>query len=169
FLLSPGRLFSFFPRMLESLPFRCIFIRCWRRLTIIRKRPSAQGDCMRNSLRLSLLLSVGVWLVGLSAPAVTQAHEDEPPAAAVPLDPRTSPENLNGADTAWMMVSSALVLMMTAPGLALFYCGLVRKKNVLGVMMQCVFLMGILSIVWALWGYSLAFGEDVLGGLVGNV
>src|SRR5262249_39257894 len=72
--------------------------------------------------------------------------------------------------TAWMLVASALVLMMTAPGLALFYCGLVRKKNVLGVMMQCIFLMGILSLVWALWGYSLAFAPDAegLGGLVGG-
>ncbi len=59
---------------------------------------------------------------------------------------------------AWMLTSSALVLMMTAPGLALFYGGLVRKKNVLSVLAQCVFLMGIMSVVWALWGYSLAFG-----------
>ena len=71
----------------------------------------------------------------------------------------TTQSELNGADTAWMLVSSALVLMMTAPGLALFYGGLVRKKNILGVMMQCFFLMGIMSIVWALWGYSLAFGD----------
>jgi Amt family ammonium transporter len=67
-----------------------------------------------------------------------------------------------------MLVSSALVLMMTAPGLAMFYCGLVRKKNVLGVMMQCFFLMGILSIVWALWGYSLAFGTDGFGSFLGG-
>src|SRR5688572_17885054 len=66
----------------------------------------------------------------------------------------------NGADIAWMLTSSALVLMMTGPGLAMFYCGLVRKKNVLGVMMQCVFLMGLLTVIWALWGYSLAFGGD---------
>lgn len=64
----------------------------------------------------------------------------------------------NGADVAWMLVSAALVLMMTAPGLAMFYGGLVRKKNVLGVMMQCIFLMGLMSVVWALWGFSLAFG-----------
>jgi len=83
-------------------------------------------------------------------------------------DPRVVPEGFDRANTAWMLTSSALVLMMTAPGLALFYCGLVRKKNVLGVMMQCVFLMGLLSVVWALWGYSLAFGSDVLGGLVGG-
>ena len=65
----------------------------------------------------------------------------------------------NAADIAWMLTSSALVLMMTAPGLAMFYGGLVRKKNILGVFMQCVFLMGLMSVVWALWGFSLAFGD----------
>ena len=59
---------------------------------------------------------------------------------------------------AWMLTSSALVLFMTAPGLAMFYSGLVRKKNVLGVMMQCVFLMGLMTVIWGLYGYSLAFG-----------
>jgi ammonium transporter, Amt family len=68
----------------------------------------------------------------------------------------------NTGDNAWMLVSSALVLMMTAPGLALFYSGLVRKKNVLGVMMQCVFLMCLMTVVWALWGYTLSFGGDGL-------
>ena len=60
--------------------------------------------------------------------------------------------------TAWMLTSSALVLFMTAPGLAMFYGGLVRKKNVLSVMMQCVFLMGLMTVIWAIYGYSLAFG-----------
>src|SRR5207344_2222951 len=59
---------------------------------------------------------------------------------------------------AWMLTSSALVLMMTGPGLAMFYSGLVRKKNVLSVMMQCVFLMGLMTVIWALYGYSLSFG-----------
>ena len=70
-----------------------------------------------------------------------------------------------------MLTSSALVLMMTAPGLALFYGGLVRKKNILSVMMQCMFLGGMLSVVWALWGYSLAFDKDMagLGGFVGGL
>ncbi len=62
------------------------------------------------------------------------------------------------ANNAWMMTSSALVLFMTAPGLAMFYGGLVRKKNVLGVLMQCLFLMGIMTVLWGLIGYSLAFG-----------
>lgn len=66
----------------------------------------------------------------------------------------------NTGDHAWMLASSALVLMMTAPGLAMFYSGLVRKKNVLGVMMQCIFLMGLMTVIWAFYGYSLAFGGD---------
>ena len=57
-----------------------------------------------------------------------------------------------------MLTSSALVLMMTGPGLALFYCGLVRKKNVLSVMMQCVFLMCLMTVIWGLYGFSLSFG-----------
>jgi Amt family ammonium transporter len=61
-------------------------------------------------------------------------------------------------NNAWMMTASALVLFMTAPGLAMFYGGLVRKKNVLGVLMQCVFLMGLMTVLWGLIGYSLAFG-----------
>jgi Amt family ammonium transporter len=60
---------------------------------------------------------------------------------------------------AWMLTSCALVLFMTAPGLAMFYGGLVRKKNVLSVMMQCLFLMAMMTVLWALYGYSLAFGE----------
>jgi Amt family ammonium transporter len=62
------------------------------------------------------------------------------------------------ANNAWMLTSSALVLFMTAPGLAMFYGGLVRKKNVLSVMMQCVFLMGLMTVIWAIYGYSLSFG-----------
>lgn len=73
------------------------------------------------------------------------------------------------ADTAWVLVCSALVLMMTAPGLALFYGGLVRKKNVLSVLMQCASLVGLMSVVWVVCGYSLAFGSSVLGGFVGGM
>ncbi|MFZ5830023.1 MAG: ammonium transporter [Planctomycetota bacterium] len=65
---------------------------------------------------------------------------------------------LDTGDNAWMLTSSALVLFMTAPGLALFYCGLVRKKNVLSVIMQCIFLMCMMTVLWGLYGYSLAFG-----------
>ena len=72
----------------------------------------------------------------------------------------TALPNCSAADNAWILVSSALVLMMTAPGLALFYCGLVRKKNVLSVMMQCVFMMCLMTVIWALYGYSLVFGGN---------
>src|SRR5262245_7137101 len=72
----------------------------------------------------------------------------------------TAGEAASYANNAWVLTSSALVLFMTAPGLAMFYSGLVRKKNVLSVMMQCLFLMGLLTVVWGLWGYSLSFGGD---------
>ncbi len=69
-----------------------------------------------------------------------------------------TPPPMDSGNIAWMLTSSALVLMMTAPGLALFYGGLVRKKNILSVFMQCLFLMGLMSVIWAVYGYSLAFG-----------
>ena len=71
---------------------------------------------------------------------------------------------------AWMLVSAALVLMMSGPGLALFYGGLVRKKNILGTMMQTFAMMGVITVLWALLTYSLAFGtgNEFIGGL-GNV
>ena len=64
---------------------------------------------------------------------------------------------LSSGDTAWMLTSTALVLFMTIPGLALFYSGLVRSKNVLSVMMQCFAITGLVTVLWALYGYSLAF------------
>ncbi|NND96178.1 MAG: ammonium transporter [Pirellulaceae bacterium] len=70
------------------------------------------------------------------------------------------------AHNAWMLVCCALVLFMTAPGLALFYGGLVRRKNVLSIMMQCMFLMGLMTVIWAIYGYSLAFGGS--GRWIGN-
>src|ERR1700740_2008953 len=70
------------------------------------------------------------------------------------------------ADNAWMLVCAALVLMMTGPGLALFYGGLVRRKNTLAIMMQCFALMALITVMWALVGYSLCFGGSgpVIGG-----
>ncbi|HVU87436.1 MAG TPA: ammonium transporter [Pirellulales bacterium] len=98
----------------------------------------------------------------VAQPAITPEAAAEVP-AVINETPESShieppPQPIDKGDHAWMLVSSALVLMMTAPGLALFYCGLVRKKNVLSVMMQCVFLMALMTVIWALWGYSLAFG-----------
>jgi ammonium transporter, Amt family len=70
----------------------------------------------------------------------------------------TAPVVLNNANTAWMLTASALVLFMTLPGLALFYAGLVRVKNVLSVLMQCFAIAAIASLLWVIVGYSLAFG-----------
>jgi Amt family ammonium transporter len=78
----------------------------------------------------------------------------------------TEKGKLDTGDTAWMLVSTALVLMMTGPGLALFYGGLVRRKNVLATMMQSFILMAMVSMIWAVIGYSLAFdtGTSFIGG-----
>lgn len=70
---------------------------------------------------------------------------------------------VSGADTAWVLVSAALVLAMTVPGLALFYGGLVRSKNVLGTIMHSFVILCVISLFWVLLGYSLAFGPDVKG------
>ncbi len=75
---------------------------------------------------------------------------------------------VDSGDTAWLLISTALVLLMTAPGLALFYAGMVRKKNVLSTIMQSFVILCIISLQWVLWGYSLSFGPDkwnFIGGL----
>ncbi len=75
-------------------------------------------------------------------------------------------DEVDSGDNAWVLVCSALILMMTGPGLALFYGGLVRKKNMLGTLMQCLAMMGAITVLWALVGYSLAFsdGNSFIGG-----
>jgi Amt family ammonium transporter len=76
---------------------------------------------------------------------------------------------INGGDTAWVLTATALVMLMT-PGLALFYGGLVRRKNVLSILMQCMFTLGLVSVTWVLVGYTLAFGPDVNGwGIIGGL
>ena len=74
---------------------------------------------------------------------------------------------LSAGDTAWMLTSSALVLMMTLPGLALFYGGLVRGRNVLSVLMQCLISAGVIGLLWVLVGYSLAFSGE--GAWIGDL
>jgi ammonium transporter, Amt family len=76
---------------------------------------------------------------------------------------------LNAGDTAWMLTATALVLFMTIPGLALFYGGLVRTKNVLSVLMQCFALTAIMTLVWVIIGYSIAFNTDGMEGGVTNI
>ncbi|HBG46323.1 MAG TPA: ammonia channel protein [Deltaproteobacteria bacterium] len=78
------------------------------------------------------------------------------------------PPPIDTGDTSWVLISTAFVLLMTAPGLALFYSGMVRRKNVLGTIMQSFAVLCIISIQWVLWGYSLAFGPDI-GGLIGSL
>ncbi len=80
----------------------------------------------------------------------------------------TPPPQISAGDTAWMLTSAALVLMMTAPGLALFYGGMVRRKNVLATYMQSFIIMALISVQWVLWGYTLAFGPD-RGGIIGSL
>ncbi len=78
---------------------------------------------------------------------------------------------LNSGDVAWILTSSAIVLMMTIPGLSLFYGGLVRGKNVLSIFMQCFVIAALISVTWVLWGYSIAFPADgdVVAGLFGDL
>ncbi len=92
------------------------------------------------------------------APAVAA----QPAPTAVPAPPK-----VDSGDTAWVLISSALVMLMT-PGLALFYGGMVRRKNVLGTIMQSFIALGVITILWVLYGYSLSFGPDkwhIIGGL----
>src|SRR3954451_20178080 len=74
----------------------------------------------------------------------------------------------DSGNTAWVLTSAAMVLFMT-PGLALFYAGLVRAKNALAMLLQNVVAIAVVSIVWVMGAYTLAFGPDLLGGLVGNL
>ena len=91
-----------------------------------------------NSILLSLMVALGL---SLCVPAMAQDAQ------------------LNGANTAWILTSTALVLFMTLPGLSLFYGGLVRVKNILSVLMQCFAIACVVSLLWLVAGYSLAFGE----------
>ncbi len=75
---------------------------------------------------------------------------------------------MNSGDTAWVLTASALVLLMTIPGLAFFYGGLVRRKNVLSILMQCFIIVCVISLQWVLFGYSLAFGPD-FHGIIGTL
>ena len=107
-----------------------------------------------------------------SAPAVVAAPAPAPAPAAPPAPvPLTKPgpvaqDSLNAADTAWMMTSTALVLLMTLPGIALFYGGMVRRKSVINTMASVVAIAALVSLLWFAVGYSLAFtpGHTWLGG-----
>jgi ammonium transporter, Amt family len=122
---------------------------------------------------LFLLLVIGLSIF-LTALPVFAEQANEGPTVFAPGSPSVPPAapaaapKIDKGDNAWMLTSSALVLMMTIPGLFLFYGGLVRGKNALGTIMQSFILVALISIQWVLWGYSLAFGPDH-GGIVGGL
>ena len=109
------------------------------------------------------------------AGAISAAFAAVPALAAdlvkAPADPAVLAAMTNKGDTSWMLISSVLVLMMSVPGLALFYGGLVRTKNMLSVLMQVFMIVSIAGLVWVGWGYSMAFtsgGEGPLAPFVGG-
>jgi ammonium transporter, Amt family len=112
---------------------------------------------MRNRKSVAWILWTGILCaaVVLAGSSFAAAQASSEPTATPALQ---AGSKFNPADNAWVLVSSALVLFMTAPALALFYGGLVRRKNVLSVIMQCASLMCVMTLVWALYGYSLVFG-----------
>jgi Amt family ammonium transporter len=112
---------------------------------------------MRHAPRIAFSLPGALAAAAWAAPA--WAQEAAGAAAAAPID---------SGDVAWILTSSAIVLMMTIPGLSLFYGGLVRGKNVLSIFMQCLITAAVVSVTWVLWGYSLAFGPDHAG-IVGDL
>jgi Amt family ammonium transporter len=116
---------------------------------------------MNRASRWILVLTAGLCSSPLFAQMAATADQK-----VNAVDSATKAAQLSG-DNAWMLTSAALVLMMTGPGLALFYGGLVRRKNVLGTMMHSFVLMAIVTVLWAVYGYSLAFaeGNPFIGGL----
>ena len=121
---------------------------------------------------LAFFLALGLADLGLAQgtatpPAGAPAPGAAPPPAGVAAAAPQAPK-IDSGDTAWVLVSAALVLLMTAPGLALFYGGMVRQKNALGTLMQSFIVLALISIQWVLWGYSLAFGPDK-GGIIGGL
>src|SRR3984885_7584958 len=110
-------------------------------------------SCSRNLLFLSAMFVLPA-IASAQNPGAAPATQSQ--IAALQQSIQNAQMN---ADNAWMLVSAALVLLMTGPGLALFYGGLVRRKNILGTMMQSFAMMGLVTILWAVLGYSLAFGH----------
>src|ERR1700719_3626515 len=143
-------------------------------MTIPKFLHLSQNYCKRapyrgcGTWRTCLLLAVILWGASgafAQAAAPTDFSKASTSEKLAQLDQRVTAAQ-SSADNAWMLVSAALVLMMTGPGLALFYGGLVRRKNTLAIMMQSFALMALITVLWALVGYSLAFGGNgpVIGG-----
>jgi Amt family ammonium transporter len=113
-----------------------------------------------------VVVLMGAMVASAQQPAAPPASPTAP-AAEAPKAP-AEPLKIDKGDTAWVLTSSVLVLMMTAPGLALFYAGMVRQKNALATLMHSFIIAALISVQWVLWGYSLAFGPDVAG-IIGNL
>jgi Amt family ammonium transporter len=127
-----------------------------------------QRKIFLGSFLLVLLLHSFIYQLSSFAqepPATAPAVPAIQPAAPADVKPQAK---VDKGDTAWMLTSSALVLMMTIPGLFLFYGGLVRRKNVLGTIMHSFIIVALISVQWVLWGYTLSFGPDI-GGVIGNL
>ena len=122
---------------------------------------------MRSKWYLLTALTLSVLAITIADSTFAFGQETAAEATeAVPVAVDNS-KVLDKGDQAWMLMSSALVLLMT-PGLAFFYGGLVRRKNVLSVLMQCFLCLGIVTVLWVVVGFSLAFGNDYAGGFCGN-
>ena len=114
----------------------------------------------------AMALAIGTTSMMVASPAF--ADEAKPVAAAAAAAVAAAPALVaNKGDTAWMLVCTALVILMTLPGLALFYGGLTRSKNILSVLVQCMFVFALITVLWSLYGYSFAFTEGgaFIGGL----
>src|SRR5690349_20150149 len=112
----------------------------------------------KRFLWLFLAIPLLILVPSLKALVAPEMSATDTAARLAKLEQQTA-DAKSSADNAWMLTSAALVLMMTGPGLALFYSGLVRKKNVLGTMMQSFALMAVITVLWGIFGYSLCFGS----------
>jgi Amt family ammonium transporter len=112
----------------------------------------------------AMALAIGATSLMVASPAFADEAKPVTAAAAVAAAPALV---VNKGDTAWMLVCTALVILMTLPGLALFYGGLTRSKNILSVLVQCMFVFALITVLWSLYGYSFAFTEGgaFIGGL----
>jgi Amt family ammonium transporter len=120
-----------------------------------------------TATRLAVIAALTASL-SIAAAGVAWAQSPPAPASAPAAPAAPAPPKIDSGDTAWILTSSALVLLMTAPGLALFYGGMVRQKNALGTLMHSFIILCLISVQWVLWGYSLAFGPDK-GGFIGGL
>jgi Amt family ammonium transporter len=102
-------------------------------------------------------------IAGVGLTAATSSWAQTAVTAVTAAAPAAAAPVVNSGDTAWVLISTALVLLMTIPGLALFYGGLVRRKNVLSILMQCFFLVCLITMQWVVFGYSISFGPDIKG------